>query len=269
MSGENDANAPEIDLDALLPEAGPEPVATPPAEPVTPVPDPEPTPAPQFAEEIEQLRAGYEEKLSAATQLIEQQSARMNSLEQLVNQGFQAAHAPPAEPEVPKFTKEELLADPLGTLEKVSEAKAKAAVKQTEGQITQVMGTLIERSHQAELKALEHKKYFKQLKPQIDEVFKANPQLKMQPNSAELAYNMLVGQNIETLETGATPAPAPAVPRTPVPTPAPGTPAAPAAPAEAPPKEEPKLTEAQVRLQKKFAMIADAPGLDPSDFEGV
>jgi hypothetical protein len=193
----------------------------------------------------------------------------MNSLEQLVNQSYQAAHAPAPEPEAPKFTKEELLADPIGTLERVSDAKARAAVKQDREATQNVLGTLVERSHQAELKALESKKYYGQLKDKVAEVFQANPQLKLQPNSAELAYNMLVGQNIESLETGTTPAANLTVPRTPVPTPTPGAPAAPAAPVEAEPtSKEPELTEAQKRLQAKFSMIGDAPNLDPKDFGG-
>jgi len=265
---EPNEGVPEIDLDALIPESGVVPAPAP-VEPVTPEPEPAPAPVPQFTEEIEQLKAGYEEKLANATALMEAQTSRMNTLEQLVNQGYQAAHTPAPEPEVPKFTQEELLKDPIGTLERVSDAKARAAVTQNNEQITQVVGSLVERSHQAELKALEGRKYYSQVKEELAQVFVGNPALKMQANSAELAYNMIVGKNIETLEKGA-PAPVtpvtPVVPRTPVPVPTGGAPVAPAAPVEPVAPAEPELTEAQKRLQAKFAAI-DGIDLTAKDFD--
>jgi hypothetical protein len=266
---------PEIDLDTFVNEYGQDPVApvapveTPPVEPA-PVPIPDPA---ELKADFDALKDGYAQREAQYQAVIDQQNSRMNTLENLVNQGYQRAHAEPPKPEVPTFTQEELLADPIGTLERVSDAKAKAAIQTNNEQLSGVIGGLVERSWQGELASISNKRYFSQVKGEIESMVEANPALKLQPNSAELAYNMIVGRDIEKLMAEA-PGPklvttdpvVPVTPRTPVPVPAGGGPAPPAPPTDTPPRKDPELTAAQKRLQAKFAALDI--GLTANDFEG-
>jgi hypothetical protein len=270
---EQDTNTPELDLEALANEYGQDPVPAPaPVPEVDPAPAPTPDPTPDWQAKLDALTTGYEERERGYKEVIDQQNARMSSLEQLVNRGYQAAHPATPEPAVPQFTQEELLKDPIGTLEKVSDAKAKAAVVQNNEQLSGVIGGLIERSWRGELSAISSKKYYPHVKDEIEKMVEANPNLKLQPNAAELAYNMIVGRDIEKLEklvpagggegSGPTPTPTPRL----VPTPTPLHTPAPVPPEGDPAPKAPELTEAQKALQAKFAGLDI--GLTAADFGG-
>jgi hypothetical protein len=269
---------PELDLETFVNEYGQDPAPPAPVEtpPVEPTPGPTPVTPDLYKAELDALKEGYAQKEKQYQDLINQQNSRMNTLETLVNRGYQNAHAEPPKPEIPTFTQEELLQDPIGTLERVSDAKAKARIQENNEQLSGVIGGLVERSWQGEMKGISGKRYYNQVKDEIQSMVEANPALKLQPNSAELAYNMIVGRDIEKLMAGdtstppsdPTPTPAPpATPRTPVPVPAGGGPANPAPPADTPPKKEPELTAAQKRLQAKFAALDI--GLTGKDFGGA
>ncbi len=178
-------DVPTLDLETFVNEYGQEapiaPVETPPVEPT-----PDPTPAPTFdaQAELATLKEGYEEREKQYQSTIDQQNSRMSTLESLVNQGYQRAHAEPVKPEEPTFTQEELLANPMETIARVSDAKAKAAILKNNEQLSGVMGNLVERSWQGELKSLTNKRFYGQVKDEINDMAAKNPNLKFQPDSA-------------------------------------------------------------------------------------
>jgi uncharacterized phage infection (PIP) family protein YhgE len=277
MTKENKTqDVPELDLDTFVNEYGqdtapPAPVETPPVEPA---PDPAPAPALNVEAELEALKSGYAEREKQYQEVIDQQNSRMNTLETLVNQGYQRAHAEPPKPEIPTYTEEELRTDPVGTIERMSDAKARAAIQTNNEQLSQVIGGLVERSWQGELKGISAKPYYNQVKDEIEGMVKQNPNLKLQPNSAELAYNMITGRMLSEgkLQPLAKPTlvppletPAPVPSRVPTPLPTTSGPAGPVPPEGDPPKKEVELTDAQKRLQAKFAGLDI--GLVASDFE--
>jgi hypothetical protein len=276
MTDEKTPDVPELDLDTFVNEYGQEPVAPAPVEtpPVEPAPEPAPA-APDFKSELDALKSGYEEQEKHYQEIIDQQNSRMQTLETLVNQGYQRAHAEPPKPEIPTFTPEELQNDPVGTIERMSDVKAKAAIEANNQQLSNVIGGLVERSWQGELSALRTKPYFKEAEAEIDALVQQNPSMKLTPNSAALAYNMIIGRKLDagelkpitgpTLVPPTTPA-VPSTPRTPVPVPAPGGPPSPVPPEGSPPKKEPELTARQKELQKRFASLE--VGLTANDFEG-
>lgn len=255
----------KVDLDSVINEFGAEPAPEPAEEPVAPAAEPAVDQLKQLSEDFNTLKSGYEDRESGYKRVIEEQSGRMKNLETLVNQGYQNVHQPAPEPEK-IYTQEELVKAPMETIDKIAENKARKIIEQNNAQVSEVVGTLIERSHRSELDALKGERFYTQLKPKLEQTFKDNPGLKTQANSAQMAYNMLVGQNLEELINGETPAvePTPPAKTTPLGTPPGGGPAGPAAP-DAEPAKEIELTPAQKALQAKFARLGTK--LEAGDFE--
>jgi hypothetical protein len=230
-----------------------------------PAPTPDPAPAvPDWTAKFEEIKAGYDGREAEYKQALADQQAKLDRLEGLVQGAYANAHATTPDPEPEQtFTKEDLVKDPVGTLERVSDAKARKALQEYSKELQPVMNNLVERGFQGELAMVSQRKYYPYVKDKLSQTFESNPQLKGQAGAVEYAYRMLVGENIEEIEKswekanpGGDPPPPPPTPpvEAPIPSanrsPNPGRTAAPTAPA--PPKNEPQLTAEQLRVQAKF-----------------
>lgn len=242
-----------------------------------PAPAPEPTPAtdtpaPDYESllntKMDEVRGEFTKREDTYKETIEKQGQAINKLETLVGGAYTQAHpvAPAPEPEI---TEADLAKDPMGTLNRVSDARVKKAITEYDTGMSQVLRNVVERGYQGEMKGVATKKYFKYAQSELEDMFVKNPALKMQANSVEMAYRLLVGTNIEDYETkyvADNPKSAPAGDN--VPTPAPPVPSgqAPGAGPPAPVKAEPELTANQKALVGKFAAMGIA--LENKDFQG-
>jgi hypothetical protein len=217
---------------------------------------------------VQQIRTELENQYSDT---IAKQQSSIEKLSALVGGAYEKVHQPAAAD--PEVTEQDLVKDPIGTLNRVSDARTKKALEEYNKGMSQVLNTVVERGYQGELRGLTGQRFYKYAEPEIKKMFDANPQLKLQPNAVDYAYKMLVGENYEawekqlateTTEPGGGPKP-PVVPA-PTPTPAPqrggGGP-----PRETDAKVEPELTQNQKILQAKLNNMGF--DMSASDMEGA
>ena len=226
---------------------------------VTPEPEPEPKPdqvdyAALIDEKVGAVRTEFETERKGYKDTIARQDANINQLSQLVGGAYTAAH--PAAPPEPDATEADLVKDPIGTLNRVSDARTKKAIVEYDKGMSGLLRNVVERGYQGELKGLSGKRFAKQAIPEIEKIFDAKPEMKMQANAAEMAYNMLVGQHFEEWSKDApveTPTDAPVGPVPPAPPVPAGRPGSGGPPTLV---ETPiELTAVQKALQGKFAAL--------------
>ena len=231
----------------VVPDLAP-PVVEPVVDPVVPVA------ADGIEEKIDAMRVEFASEREGYKATIAQQGANIEQLNSLVGGAFNAARTPEPEPEV-SFTEEDLRTDPVGTLNRVTEANTRRALIEYDRSNSAVLRQVVERGFKGEVAGLASRKFFAQAKPEIEKMFAAKPELKMQAGAAEMAYDLMVGQNYEKWEkelVGTAPAVPPVIPPPPVPAGKVGSGGG-APPVETKPAVE--LTQAQTRLKAKFAAM--------------
>jgi hypothetical protein len=253
-----------------------------PAEPTNPEPAPGPDLSAQFETFKTEMEGQYNQKVTEYEKTINEQQQSLSRMEGLLQGAYNNVHQPPA-PAAPaelEFSEKDLLADPVGVVNKVAEqraqARADAAIQEFQNQLSPLMNNTIERGFQGELASVANsekgKRYWKYVEKDVQAVFEKNPALKASAGAVELAFNNVIGQNILSLEhkiseeqaAGAPAAPQVFALRTP-PAPA-GRPGSTAPPVEPAKKDETVLSPAQQRVMNKFSKAFSGIEWNPSDF---
>ncbi len=249
---------------------------TPPLE--TPPVEPAPTEPVNYDAQFAEIKATYDERERGYQSKLADQNTKLEKLERLVSGAYSQAHPAPVQDAADEtFTKEDLVQDAVGTIERVAAARSKKAVKELTDQLNPVVQNLVERGYQSELALVKGTKYYDEVKEKLDKTFVDQPQLKGQAGAVDYAYKMLVGEYMEDHDPAVKkddPPVAPVVPVTPADPPV--TPAAPVqnrtpvsgkpgggTPPVTPDKIE--LSAEQARVKAKFAGIFKEMDLDPDD----
>ena len=172
---------------------------------------PAPPPAPKGPSPEEQARE-RELQLQGQKQAAEIEAARSQAkaeaMERFLQQSFARgrSEAPPQEAVRAQqdlgLTEEEILADPTGSIAKLSDhiRRQNEAMVEYQNRANSVIGNLAKSNFKSEMSALGKERYAEWLAPYVEDYFRNNPEEAFKDGSVRRIYNELVGQNIEELE---------------------------------------------------------------------
>ena len=158
--------------------------------------------------DLDALLAEEREKTAASQKTLEDNQvaydARMNQLETMLANKFEAKVAPPpAGPLAPAPSAEDFLT-PEGQLEgtrRIAREEANAAASQLRQPVMESKAALFD----LKLEGLKSRKYYKYVEPALSQAIAANPNIRYAPEALDILYNNIAGSLMDEILAGETP----------------------------------------------------------------